>query len=62
MFPVKVKWLSDAMIPPPATMLLHVLLCVNSVFPDRVMLVLFTTSAVAMLSWKEQLTIVQHVV
>ena len=50
-FPVNVRLLSDAMIPPPgsqtpATMLPHALLCVNSVFPDRVMLVLFTASAV----------------
>ena len=30
-------------------------LCVNSVFPERVMLVFFTTSAVPRLSWKEQL-------
>ena len=55
-FPVNVRLLSDAMIPPPNTTLPHALLCVNSVFPDRVMLALFTASAVPLLSWKEQLT------
>ena len=50
------------MIPAPATLLPHALLRLNSVLPARVMLVLLTTSAVAMLSWKEQLTSSVHCV
>ena len=37
-FPVNVRLLLRAMIPPPSTMVPHALLHVNSVFPDRVML------------------------
>ena len=53
--------LSRAMIPPAVIMSSFLVtipqgvLCVNSVFPERITLVFFTTSAVPRLSWKEQL-------
>ena len=55
-FPVNVRLLLEAMIAPPSLMIPQALLCVNSVLPDRVMSVLFTTSVVPLLPWKEQLT------
>ena len=55
-FPVNVRLLLEAMIAPPSTMIPHALLCVNSVLPARVISGLLTTSAVAGLPWKEQLT------
>ena len=57
MFPVNASLLLRAMIahPTPPVMLLQDLVCANLVFPARVMLVLFTKSAVPRLSWKEQL-------
>ena len=55
-FPVNLRLLLKAMIAPPRILLPHALLCLNSVLPVRVISVLFTTSAVALLSWKEQLT------
>ena len=61
MFPVNVKLLSKAVIPQPN---IHMSvndphahwLCINSLFSARIMLVLYTVSAVPWLSWKEQLT------
>ena len=52
-FPVNVRLLLRAMIAPAEMLLQSPWLFVNSLFPDRVMLVLFTISAVPMLSWKE---------
>ena len=51
-FPLNVRLLLIA----PPNAIQWPLLCVNSVIPARVMSVLFTTSTVAGLSWKEQLT------
>jgi len=50
------------MIAPPRILLPQALLCLDSVLPVRVMSVLFTTSAVPLLPWKEQLTSSVHCV
>ena len=58
MFPMNVRLLLKTAMLPPSTKELDFVpwLRVKSIFPARVTLALFTTSAVPMLSWKEQLT------
>ena len=64
-FPVNVRVLLRAVIPHPNLQLSledshpH-WLCTNSLFSARLMLVLYTVSAVPRLSWKEKLTSLAH--